>query len=303
MGDRLLTAVQAKHTARVFLSEARARRHGLGATGSRSTPLSARVCAPPPRPTAGAAARTGTAGPTGSVRMSALAFPLSLKLPQHSRQAAIAGNRSIMPGLPRLSRVEPFHRPRPKHQVCRFQNYLVASIPLPIREPRAEHHEQSCARLQKLLRRIPLQMLTVVNLPSQCIQQIGERPVSARSHGARICCLSPQFPLPPCRLATWPRTSPDTTPSSRGPLAGAPRSAPPLGSVLLLSRHVFSPPHGRQVAQWTNESARRLPPSRGGPCCRASRVEPLPFLCTFDRGIERRLFVQLLSHEAAGVSP
>ncbi len=229
MGDRLLTAVQAKHTARVFLSEARARRHGLGATGSRSTPLSARVCAPPPRPTAGAAARTGTAGPTGSVRMSALAFPLSLKLPQHSRQAAIAGNRSIMPGLPRLSRVEPFHRPRPKHQVCRFQNYLVASIPLPIREPRAEHHEQSCARLQKLLRRIPLQMLTVVNLPSQCIQQIGERPVSARSHGARICCLSPQFPLPPCRLATWPRTSPDTTPSSRGPLAGAPRSAPPLG--------------------------------------------------------------------------
>lgn len=156
-----------------------------------------------PRPTAGAAARTGTAGPAGSVRMSALAFPLSLKLPQHSRQAAIASNRSIMPGFPRLSRVGPFHRPRPKHQVCRFQNYLVASIPLPIREPRAEHHEQSCARLQKLLRRIPLQMLTVVNLPSQCIQQIGERPVSARSHGARICCLSPQFPLPPCRLATW----------------------------------------------------------------------------------------------------
>lgn len=30
MTDQLLTAAQAKHTARVFLSEARARRNGLG---------------------------------------------------------------------------------------------------------------------------------------------------------------------------------------------------------------------------------------------------------------------------------
>lgn len=30
MADQLLTAAQAKHTARVFLSEARARRNGLG---------------------------------------------------------------------------------------------------------------------------------------------------------------------------------------------------------------------------------------------------------------------------------
>ncbi|HHA2532636.1 TPA: hypothetical protein ACOEBE_000233 [Stenotrophomonas maltophilia] len=30
MADQLLTAAQAKHTARVFLSEARARRHGVG---------------------------------------------------------------------------------------------------------------------------------------------------------------------------------------------------------------------------------------------------------------------------------
>ncbi|OCK46185.1 hypothetical protein BA766_15715 [Stenotrophomonas maltophilia] len=30
MADQLLSAAQAKHTARVFLSEARARRHGLG---------------------------------------------------------------------------------------------------------------------------------------------------------------------------------------------------------------------------------------------------------------------------------
>ena len=105
MADRLLTAVQTKHTARVFLSEARARRHGLGATGSRSTPLGARVCAPPPRPTAGAAARTGTAGPAGSVRMSALAFPLSLKLPSTAakpRLLAIARSCRVSPGFPEL---------------------------------------------------------------------------------------------------------------------------------------------------------------------------------------------------------
>ncbi|WP_414490761.1 hypothetical protein [Stenotrophomonas maltophilia] len=30
MADHLLTSAQAKHTARVFLSECRARRHGLG---------------------------------------------------------------------------------------------------------------------------------------------------------------------------------------------------------------------------------------------------------------------------------
>ncbi len=123
----------------------------------------------------------------------ALALPLRLKLAQHGRQAAIAGNSSIMPGLPGLSRIEPFLRSRPKHQVCRFQNDLVASIPLPIREPRAEHSEQRRARLQKLLRRIALhlQVLTVVNLPGQCVQQIGQRPVSARSHGG-----SDLLPLP-----------------------------------------------------------------------------------------------------------
>ncbi len=115
--------------------------------------------------------------------MSALALPLRLKLPQHGRQAAIAGNSSIMPGLPGLSRIEPFLRSRPKHQVCRFQNYMVASTPLPHREPRAEHSQQRRARLQKLLRRIALQVLTVVNLPGQRIQQIGQRPVRARSHG------------------------------------------------------------------------------------------------------------------------
>lgn len=113
----------------------------------------------------------------------ALALPLCLKLAQHGRQAAIAGNSSIMPGLPGLSRIEPLLRSRPKHQVCRFQNYMVASIPLPNREPRAEHSQQRRARLQKLLRRIALQVLTVVNLPGQRLQQIGQRPVSARSHG------------------------------------------------------------------------------------------------------------------------
>lgn len=112
----------------------------------------------------------------------ALALPLRLKLAQHGRQAAIAGNSSIMPGLPGLSRIEPFLRSRPKHQVCRFQNDLMASISLPIREPRAEHSQQRRAWLQKLLRGIALQVLTVVNLPSKCVQQIGQRPVSARSH-------------------------------------------------------------------------------------------------------------------------
>lgn len=121
----------------------------------------------------------------------ALALPLRLKLAQHGRQATIAGNSSIMPGLPGLSRIEPFLRSRPKHQVCRFQNDLVASIPLPIREPRAEHSQQRRARLQKLLRGVALQVLTVVNLPGQCVQQIGQRPVSARSHGG-----SDLLPLP-----------------------------------------------------------------------------------------------------------
>lgn len=113
----------------------------------------------------------------------ALALPLRLKLAQHGRQAAIAGNSSIMPGLPGLSRIEPFLRSRPKHQVCRFQNDLVASISLPIREPRAEHSQQRRARLQKLLRGVALQVLTVVNLPGQRIQKVGQRSVSARSHG------------------------------------------------------------------------------------------------------------------------
>ena len=123
--------------------------------------------------------------------MTALALPLRLKLPQHGRQAAIAGNSSIMPGLSGRSSVEPFPCARPKYQVCRFQNYMVASIPLPIREPRAEHSKQSRTRLQKLLRRIPLQVLTVVNLPGQCVQQIGQRPVSAWSRGG-----SDLLPLP-----------------------------------------------------------------------------------------------------------
>lgn len=123
--------------------------------------------------------------------MSALALPLGLKLAQHGRQAAIARNSSIMPGIPGLPRIEPFLGSRPKRQVCRFQNYMVASIPLPNREPRAEHSQQRRARLQKLLRRIALQVLTVVNLRGQCVQQVGQRPISARSHGG-----SDLLPLP-----------------------------------------------------------------------------------------------------------
>lgn len=114
----------------------------------------------------------------------ALALPLTLKLAQHGRQAAIAGNSSIMPRLPGLSRAEPFLRSRPKHQVCRFQNYMVAGIPLPNREPRAEHSQQRRARLPKLLRRIALQVLTMVNLPGQRVQQVGQRAVSPRGHRA-----------------------------------------------------------------------------------------------------------------------
>lgn len=61
MADRLLTAAQAKHTARVLLTECRGRRHGLGfwfafnaaqrarmrATAPAPLPASSRAPAPP----------------------------------------------------------------------------------------------------------------------------------------------------------------------------------------------------------------------------------------------------------------
>ncbi|WP_401742030.1 thioredoxin domain-containing protein [Stenotrophomonas geniculata] len=53
MADQLLTAAQAKHTARVFLSEARARRHGLGFwfTFNAAQRARMRANAPTPLPT------------------------------------------------------------------------------------------------------------------------------------------------------------------------------------------------------------------------------------------------------------
>ncbi|MDQ7310671.1 hypothetical protein [Stenotrophomonas sp. Sm10] len=50
MADQLLTAAQAKHTARVFLSEARARRNGLGYWFSFNAAQRARLRAAAPAP-------------------------------------------------------------------------------------------------------------------------------------------------------------------------------------------------------------------------------------------------------------
>jgi len=50
MADQLLTAAQAKHTARVFLSEARARRNGLGYWFSFNAAQRARMRATTPAP-------------------------------------------------------------------------------------------------------------------------------------------------------------------------------------------------------------------------------------------------------------
>lgn len=47
MADQLLTAAQAIHTARVFLSECRARRHGLGFWFAFNAPQRARLRATP----------------------------------------------------------------------------------------------------------------------------------------------------------------------------------------------------------------------------------------------------------------
>ncbi len=50
MADQLLTAAQAKHTARVFLSEARARRNGLGFWFAFNAAQRARMRATTPAP-------------------------------------------------------------------------------------------------------------------------------------------------------------------------------------------------------------------------------------------------------------
>ncbi|WP_329893670.1 hypothetical protein [Stenotrophomonas sp. SMYL20] len=50
MADQLLTAAQAKHTARVLLSEARARRNGLGYWFSFNAAQRARMRATTPAP-------------------------------------------------------------------------------------------------------------------------------------------------------------------------------------------------------------------------------------------------------------
>lgn len=114
--------------------------------------------------------------------MTALRIPHGLKLGKHAGQSLIAGSGPVMPGRARLAGLQPFAGSRPQHQVRRLQDDKPPRIPLLAGQPRPEHRQQIRTRRQQQLSRIALNVRAVVDLRGQRLQQVRQRPVSARSH-------------------------------------------------------------------------------------------------------------------------
>ena len=126
--------------------------------------------------------------------MTALRIPHGLKLGQNAGEALVAAGGPVMPGRAWLAGLQPLARSRPQNQVCRLKDDKTPSVPLLASELRPEHRQQVRTRRQKQLSRIVLNVRAVMDLRSQRLQQVGKRPVRARSH-----CAADLLPLPMSR--------------------------------------------------------------------------------------------------------
>lgn len=114
--------------------------------------------------------------------MTALSLPTGFQLLQYRGQTAVAGQRPLVWRLPGLSTMQPSRRVFTQDHVGRLLHHQVPRIALMLSQLRAEHRQKAGGRILQKLLGIAGDVSAVVYLAGQCIQKVGQRPVSARSH-------------------------------------------------------------------------------------------------------------------------